>query len=214
MTKPLVVIGAGGFGRETLDVVEAMNSERPSFELVGVLDDAPSETNLARLSFRGVQFLGAIGEWLAQGPREGFSFAVAVGNPSTRRQLVGAFERANCAPATLVHPASTVGAMSELGPGAVVCAGAQISTNVRTGRHVHLNPNATIGHDAALGDFVSVNPAATVSGECVVEEGVLLGAGCVVLQGLTVGRGAVVGAAACVVRSVDPGQVVKGVPAR
>ena len=53
------------------------------------------------------------------------------------------------------------------------------------GRHVHVNPNATIGHDAVLGAFVSVNPGAVVSGEVVVGEGTLLGASSTILQGLT-----------------------------
>ncbi len=30
---------------------------------------------------------------------------------------------------------------------------------------MHLNLNATVGHDTIFGDFVSVNPLASVSGE-------------------------------------------------
>lgn len=205
--RRIVVVGAGGFGRETLDVVAALGD---AIRLVGVLDDAPSEVNLRRLHDRGVTYLGTIDDWLARG--DDAEYAVAVGSPAMRRALVSRF--AGRTPATLVHPSAGIGVASVLGPGAIVCGGVQVSTNVRLGAHVHLNPNATIGHDAVVGDYVSVNPAATISGDCEIRADVLVGAGAVVLQGLTVGTDAVVGAAACVVRDVPAGTTVKGVPAR
>ncbi len=220
MSSPLVVVvGAGGFGRETLDVLAAMTAAGvgPGYRLVGVLDDRPSAVNLDRLAAHGASYLGPVGDWLdgARSGRHGaVDYLIGVGDPSARRQLAGRFDDTGCHPAVAVHPAAVLGSASTLGPGVVVCAGVQVSTNVRLGAHVHLNPHATIGHDAQLADFVSVNPAATVSGECRIGAAALLGAGSMVLQGLAVGAGAVVGAAACVVRDVDPDVIVKGIPAR
>jgi acetyltransferase-like isoleucine patch superfamily enzyme len=79
---------------------------------------------------------------------------------------------------------------------------------------VHLNQNATVGHDSVLDAFVQVNPLAAVSGDCWLGERVLIGTTAAVLQGLSVGAGATVGAGACVVRPVPGDTVVKGVPAR
>lgn len=214
MTQSLVVVGAGGFGRETLDVVEALGETAgtPPFELLGVLDDAPRPENLARLEALGAAYLGTVSAWLATG--ETAAFVVAIGSPAVRATVAARLEEAGLAAATLVHPRAGLGRATTLAPGTVVCAGAQISTNVTLGRHVHVNPNATIGHDSTLADHVSINPGAIVSGDVVVEEGVLVGAGAVILQGLAVGAGSLVGAAACVVRDVPPGATVKGVPAR
>ena len=54
----LVIVGAGGFGREVLDVVEAMNAAGAGVEFVGFVDDADSSVPL--LERRGAAYLGTI----------------------------------------------------------------------------------------------------------------------------------------------------------
>ena len=209
----LVVVGASGFGRESLDVVEAMVAADEPLELVGVVDDGPAPRNLERLSARGVRYLGTIDDWLGA-PSLASRYVLGIGEPATRRRLVARLDAAGVRPLSVVHPSATFGARSHVGEGTVVCAGAAVSTNVRFGRHVHVNPNATIGHDAVLEDFVSVNPSAVVSGEVRVGAGTLVGANATILQSLSVGEDAVVGAGAVVTRDSPDGVVAVGVPAR
>ena len=215
MTSPerVVVVGASGFGRECLDVLEAMAAAGSPVEVAGVVDDGPSELNLERLAARGVAYLGTIEEWLAtvrttSGTCSG-SGARRCDDVSWTVSRMPVHGRSR--PSTRARPS---GACAAVGEGVVVCAGATISTNVRLGRHVHVNPNATIGHDAVLGDFVSVNPAAVISGEVTVGERTLVGAAATVLQGLSVGAGTVLGAGCLVTKSVPNGVVVKGIPGK
>lgn len=214
MDPGLVVVGASGFGRKALDVIEAINrsSEKPTYEIVGILDDKPSPNNLAALTARGYSVIGSIHDWLQAGERA--QFIVGVGDPQIRRDIAARFEERDFTAATAVHPNAVFGSLTQLGEGAVVCSGVQVSTNVTLGKHVLLNTSSTIGHDIVIGDFVTINPGAIVSGDVVIEEGSLIGAGAVVLQGLCVGAGATVGASACVVDNVGAGLTVKGVPSR
>ncbi|HEX2893679.1 MAG TPA: acetyltransferase [Marmoricola sp.] len=212
--RPLVIAGAGGFGREVIDVVDAINDTalEPVWVVMGVVDDSPSDVNLERLKKRGTPYLGTVDLHLSESSAA--HYVVGIGSPQVRRRIAERFDGAGRRAATLVHPAATTGFDVRIGEGSIICAGVRLTTNIRLGRHVHLNPNVTVGHDTDLGDFVSMNPASSVSGDCVVEDGVLIGVAAVVLNQLRVGAGAVVGGSACVVKDVPQSATVKGVPAR
>lgn len=214
MPEKLVIVGAGGFGRETADVVAAINAagERPRWDLLGVIDDGPSPENLSRLEARRIPYLGTTAVMLAREERP--RYVVGIGSPQVRAMLAHRFDAQGFSAATLIDPGATIGSECFVGEGSVILTGARVTTNVRLGRHVHLNPNATVGHDSVLGDFVSMNPGSSVSGDCTIEGRVLVGVGAVVLNQLHVGAGALIGAASCVTKHVAPGVTVAGVPAR
>jgi sugar O-acyltransferase (sialic acid O-acetyltransferase NeuD family) len=214
MPSPIVVVGAGGFGRESLDILRVLNSgaKGPVYEVLGFVDDGATDANIARVKRAGSQVLGKIKTWSQSSPP--VSFVLGVGSPTVRERLATVLESHGHVAATLIHPAAHLGSQVTVGQGSVICAGVSVATNVTLGRFVHLNANSTVGHDSEMQNFVSVNPGAVISGECSIGARAMVGAGAVVLQGLRVGSNSVVGASACVVTDVDPGVVVKGVPAR
>lgn len=223
----LLIVGAGGHGRETLDVVEAINrtaSTGPApetIDAVGFLADLIDEDVLGR---RGVPHVGSADVLRArlQDPGEpGASrlrYHLAIGSGAARARLdVGLIDGDPAGvdrAASLVHPAATMGSDLRLGPGLYLAAGARLTTNITVGRHTHLNLNAAISHDCVVGDFVTLSPGALVNGNVTLGDGVFLGTGAIVLPGRSVGRGAVIGAGAVVTRDVPPEVTATGVPAR
>ena len=207
--KQLVIVGAGGLGRGTAALLEAINAAEPgSWELIGFVDDAAT---LRGGVVQGLPICGSV-DWLAQ--QHGLYYVLAVGASRVRRRvgerLAGALPRA----ASLIHPSVDVHSTTQVGPGAIIRQGAALAVSVTLGRHVILNFNTTVGHDARLGDYATAHPGAHLSGAVRIEEAVELGAGSVVLPGVSVGAGAVIGAGAVVNEDLPAHCTAVGVPAR
>lgn len=214
MRGQLVIVGAGGFGREVHAVFEAINAAGGALDLIGYVDDlGASDELLARL---GTSRLGGVDVLSTDGGPvdDGVGYVVAIGAGEVRRRIDARLTAAGRRPLTLVHPMATVGGDNRIGEGCILTAGARVTTNISLGRHTQLHVNCTIGHDSVLDDFVSVYPGATVSGNVHLAEGVTIGTGANVLPGITVGAGAFVGAGAVVTADIEPGVTVVGVPAR
>lgn len=205
---PLVIVGAGGFGRECLDIVEAVNRVGGEIEFVGFIDDGGGDAEL--LARRGARCVGPVGG----APEHASRFVIAIGTGDVRRRIAGELEAAGMTAPVLVHPQATIGSDCRVGDGTIMNTGARATTNVTLGRHVQLHTNCAVGHDATLHDFVSVYPGATISGSVVIDTEVIVGTGANVLPGVHIGAGARVGAGAVVVADVEPGTTVIGVPAR
>ena len=209
MTTPLVILGAGGLGREVHDIVEAMNAAGSDWTFLGFVDADPAHREL--LAERG-PLLG--GDEVLAGLPGGTRFVVGIGENAARRRVATVAEEAGLVAAVLQHPRAIVGPRQvEIGGGTIIAAGAAITTNVIIGRHGRVDQNATVAHDARLGDFVALSPGANISGSVVLGNGVLVGTNASVIQGVTVGDDAVIGAGAVVVRDVAAGETVAGVPA-
>jgi sugar O-acyltransferase (sialic acid O-acetyltransferase NeuD family) len=214
VTTPLVIIGAGGFGREVHDVVEAINENAKTsaaqFDFLGFIDNHPR--NLELLTDRGTLLGGD--EVIATLPLS-TRYVIAIGDGRVRRSIDMKAEALGLVAAVLIHPESTMGRHNmDIGPGTIICSHVSLTTNIQLGRHVHLNLNVTVGHDTRLGHYVTVNPGATISGNVSLEDEVMIGTGASVIQDKTVGHGSVIGAGSAVIRSIPAGVTAVGIPAK
>lgn len=204
----LVIVGAGGHGRELGSLIAGINAAGPKFRLAGFVDDDPWASD--RLGRLGLSVLGDV-SWLAANPRP---FVLGIGTSSTRRTIAARLEETGCEPVGLVATSASVGLDVRLGRGAVVHEHATITTNVRIGAHSHVNVGCAVQHDSIVGQFVQMSPAVFINGDCVVEDDVFIGTGAIVTRGVRVGAGARIGAGSTVLDDVEPNSLVVGTPAR
>jgi sugar O-acyltransferase (sialic acid O-acetyltransferase NeuD family) len=199
----LVILGDGTFAVETLDIADAVGG----WTVVGFLNSlAPADRDRhhAGLPVFGLDTLPFL-------PGEGYLVAGLVS--TRRRAAVETLAGRGHLFATLVHPSAVVSPRARVEAGAVIGAQAAIGSNASVEAHVVVNRGALVGHDVVLGRFSTLGPGANVAGAATVGEGAYIGLGAIVREQRVVGAGAVVAAGALVVKDVEPGVMVAGVPA-
>ncbi|MFJ9809537.1 acetyltransferase [Streptomyces sp. NPDC101158] len=202
----LVIIGAGGFARETAQAARAAG-----LPLAGHLDDDPA---LHGVEVDGVPVLGGT-ERAAELPNA--SFVVCVGSPrdyASRARVVRRLALPEHRYTTVVHPAAVVSASSTVGPGTVLLAHTVLTAAVRVGRHVAVMPHTVLTHDDEIADFATLASGVRLGGGARIGRGAYLGAGALVREGTAVGDWSLVGMGSVVLHDVPPGEVWAGSPAR
>ncbi len=205
--KRLIIVGAGGFGRE----LYAWAGQHPdcgrAWILDGFLDDNPDA--LAKFGhFAAVQPI------TGHKPSADAIYLAGLGLPALKEKLVSPLIAAGAEFLTFVHPQAHLGARVKLGRGVVICPGAILSVDIEIGDFAMVNLNCTIGHDASLGPWTSLSAQCDITGHVRVADRVFMGSRASVIPEKSVGSRAVVGAGAVVVRDVPPDVTVVGIPAR
>ena len=200
------VYGASGHGKVVADILLALKD--PSF--VGFVDD--------RAELQGAHVLGfpvfGNGHWLEeQIGKKRVSVALGVGDNLTRQRLGEKCLAWGAELATPVHPAASVSASAQVGPGTVIMAQAVVNPNARIGRGAIVNTGAVVEHDVVIGDYAHIAPNATMGGASSLGDCTLLALGAAVLQCVRVGSHTIIGAGAVAVHNIPDHVVAFGVPA-
>ncbi|HUQ61770.1 acetyltransferase [Lentzea sp.] len=207
MTRPLLLIGAGGLAREVIAAVRLLPDV---WNPIGALDDSAA---LHGTLIDGVPVLGGL-DGLGDHPDAAVVACIAnARRPLSRLNLVSKLGLPDERWATIVHPAAVTSGAT-IGAGTVLLAGVVITTPLSVGRHVVAMPHVLITHDDEVSDGVTFAGRASLGGGVVVGESAYLGQGALVREGVKIGAGAVVGMGAVVLRDVPAGQTWAGVPAR
>jgi len=210
MAAPLIIIGTGGNALDILDVVEAINRDAPTWELVGFLDDSRGLGS----RYQGLEVLGGLRD---AGRHTGRWIINAIGSDKSYRKRPDIIAQTKLGPdrfATLVHPRACVSSRASLGPGTCVNAGAVVGGGVAVGAHTWLGAGCVVGNDSVIEDYAMIAPRAVLTGFVRVRTAAYVGAGACVRQRTTIGDRSLVGLGAVVIGDVDPGTTVVGNPAR
>lgn len=212
------IIGAGGFGREVAPLARRqlpvwLGQEPGSAELVFVVEDQyPIKQD--RVNGHRVVHLS---EFLAA-DAEKRKYNIAIGDSATRERIAGSIPRDIATPFSIVAENHVSLDENEIGEGSIFCSFTHITSNAKIGKFFHCNIYSYVAHDVVIGDYVTLAPGVKINGHVKIEDHAYIGTGVVIRDGtekpIVIGRGAVVGMGAVVTKSVEPGAVVLGNPAR
>jgi sugar O-acyltransferase (sialic acid O-acetyltransferase NeuD family) len=208
--KKFVIIGAGGFGREVLDVIDACNMREEVYDPVGFIVDP--QYGKPGTIVNGKPILGGF-DWLEEHADDVY-VTCGVGPSHHIYQLIQRAEKINCQFINLIHPSAILTRWVTMGVGVIVTPGCILTNQIRIGNHVHLNFDCTVGHNAVLQDYVSLAPGVHVSGNVTLGTGCYIGTGTNIVEKLQIGEWSIIGAGSVIVENVPPNTTVVGIPGK
>lgn len=206
--KNIVIIGAGGVGREVSLIIQQINELDQTWNLIGFIDD--NVNNWGKV-INGYSVIGGIDSLDFLSPDT--YVVIAIANYEVKKKIVNRINN-KLKFATIVHPKVWIHDYMTLGEGTIIYEGAILTANIEIGNHVIISPKCGVGHDSIIKDYVSLLWNVNVSGNDLIEEGVMMGSGSTVIQGKRIGKGSTIGAGAVVIEDVECFSTAVGVPAK
>jgi sugar O-acyltransferase (sialic acid O-acetyltransferase NeuD family) len=206
--KKLIVVGAGGFGREVLGFARSIPQNLRDWEVYGIIDD---NSSALRDYDVGINIIGSIKDYCPE-PDEVFTCAIA--EPRLRLEICKSLLQRKANFVNIVVPSAIIGENALTGIGLIMGVFSAISVSSRVGNFTIINSYSSLGHDAFLEDGCTLSAYCEISGGAKLAEGSFMGSHAVVLPNVKVGRYVKIGAGSVVLKNVRDGVTVFGNPAR
>jgi len=205
--KKLIVYGAGEFGSLIANVL----SYYDDLDIVAYGDDDSQKTadNIDGTPVFGQKDL------LDFAKQNNIKLAItAIGNNTARAEKFNLLKNKGFQMISIIHPQALIDTKVSYGENVIIEMGTAIHTHSTIGNNVFLGGEALIGHHNTIGNHVLVGGNVSFGGSVIVEDYVSLGVGASIKPGIRLGKGAVIGVGAAVIKDVEPGATVVGVPAK
>lgn len=171
--KDIIIVGAGGFGREVLAIIKNINSVKPTWHIAGFVDEGLQVGEFVN----GYKVLG--GEDYINSLTTETDVVIAISMPQIRKKIVNKIINNLISYPTIIHPTNYISDIDfvKYGQGCVFCINTVFTTNISIGDFVLVNAGTIINHDAVIESFNTIMPGVNISTGAQIGEGCYIGTG-------------------------------------
>ena len=205
--KDLIIIGAGGFGRELFSATREAVGFGEQFRVKGYLDANPAALD----RFAGYPPILGSPEDYKPGPDD--VFITALGNIASRKRCVEMIEGRGGSFISIIHRSASLGQNVTVEPGSFIAHNVVLTVDISVGRHTDIFHGTEIGHDTTVGNFAHIYSLCSIGGNVRIGDGASVYPGARIVPSRSIGDNAVVGIGSVVLLNVMPGATVFGNPA-
>jgi sugar O-acyltransferase (sialic acid O-acetyltransferase NeuD family) len=205
----MLIIGAKGFAKEVLEILNQSNQYENVVFYDDLNDDLPEKLYdkflILTTLIEAENYLKTIDN----------RFTIGIGNPILRKKLSDKFIALGGILTSTISLNAKFGSEEvAIGVGANILDGTVISNSVTIGVGCIIYYNAVITHDCKVGDFVEISPAAILLGRCKIGSFTQIGANATILPDITIGSNVIIGAGAVVTKDIPDNCLAVGMPAK
>ena len=207
--QDIVIIGAGGVGKEVALLIEQINNKKLTYNLIGFIDD---NSSLHGTQINGYKVLGGIEHLKTM--HSPIYAVCAIANYKVKKNIINSLTSSSVHFANIIHPDVYISNTNSVGEGVIIYSGVIMTTNIKIGDHVIISPKCGIGHEALIENYVSLLWNVNVSGNVTIREGSLIGSGVTIIQNKIIGKASILGAGAVVIKDIPDNCTAVGMPAK
>jgi sugar O-acyltransferase (sialic acid O-acetyltransferase NeuD family) len=206
--KNLLIVGAGGCGRETYQWAQDINRRCPTWTVKGFLDD---DLNALHDKQCDINVLSKIDDYI---PCPEDELICAIGNCGMKKKITEKLVAKGAKFASIIHPTAIVADTAKLGNGIILYPYTVISDNAHIDTGVIINMHSSVGHDAKLGKYCTISSYCDITGKCVLGNEVFLGSSVKMIPSTIIGDQAFASIGSVIMANVKSNDRVIGNPAR
>lgn len=209
MIKDIIIVGCGGLGIETAQLIRDINNSTPSkqWRFLGYVDDCVENHGKTILGDKVLGSVDIIKDY------ENVNVVIAIADPEIRASIAKKIQD-YCTLPTLIHPSVEIPESTTIARGCIIFKQAVISVLVTIGEFVIISPLSGIGHGAMICSFNTILWNVTIGGDTLLMPHGFYGSGSTVIQGIIVEPYCKIGAGAVVIKKVKAHSTMVGVPAK
>lgn len=209
--KPIVIVGAGGMGRDTQWLIERINEKIPTYEILGYIDDGIPKGTVVD----GYKVLGGMEVLEQYEDSQKISVALAIGNAKVRKKLAEkCLKNDQLEYPNLIDPSVITSKRIKLGKGNIICTSVIMTTNIEIGNFNLICNRSIVGHDDTIGDYNTLYPGVLLSGDVHLETETEIGTGSQIIQGIRIANGVIAGAGSTIIKDIQESGTYVGSPVR
>lgn len=206
--KDIIIIGAGGFGLEIVDLIESINEIDSRYRIKGFLDDNKSDIVIGKFKILGntVNLLDFVN----------CDFVIAISDPKIRKTYFEGLLKINARIPNLFHPTANISKYAEIdcNSGVIVNQNSIVSAKVKLSKGVIVDSAVYIGHETLISDYATLYSCSSIAGNVSIGRYAIIGMGAIILQSLVVGENSVIGAGSTVINSIKENVIAFGTPCK
>ena len=199
----IYIFGAGGFGRETLNIYLDLNKNE---DLKGFVEENSKRKGqiINDLPIYDIEDLQ---------PDNNTKIIIAIGTP-LRKRIIKELQKKGFEFDTVVHSSTIMSKWVKIGKGSIITAGNVFTSQINIKEHVIVNLSCTIGHDVTINDFSTISPGVNISGKVNIGKQTFIGTGAIIVEGVNIGNRTFIGAGSVVTKDIPDDVLAHGNPAK